>query len=92
MEEKYYRLTKVKAHKNKDWSEVKSGSTMTGYLSEEIMPKKGRNFIFISDFGFNRGLTTSKVIEVDKNVEPGVTFIETENSIYKLEELADDSF
>lgn len=86
MSEKYYRLTKVKRHSDKP-THVQVGATMTGYLKEDHLPKENYPFIFSSDFGFGRGITTSAVKEVETNVEPGITFITTRTSIYKLEEI-----
>lgn len=91
MSEKYYRLTKVKRHTNPEgFTFVPVGTTMTGYLPDEELPQENLPFLFISDVGFNNGVRTSLVEEVDKDIEPGVTFIKTLNSIYKLEELQDN--
>jgi hypothetical protein len=88
-ETKYYRVTKVKRHAEGQSSYVPVGKTLTGYLSEEDLPEVDKVFTFSSERLTGGWIQTSLVEEVEKEVEPGVTFIRTMNSIYKLEELQD---
>jgi hypothetical protein len=83
--DKIYKLSKVKRHENQDDTFVPVGSSWSGSFPFE--PTEGNPFTFFGTRGLNDCVSTSIVKEIDTEVEPGVTYIITLNSVYKLEEV-----
>lgn len=90
MLDKSYKLTKVKKLKDTkvNLEFFKSGHEVIG--SFFVKPVVGSSFIFIRKTN-SKGMISSTVKEVDTEVEPGITFITTRNSIYKIEETNDSN-
>jgi hypothetical protein len=83
-----YQLTKVKKTEPQEVTTeyVKVGQVIRGTFPEK--PQVGNAFLFIAT-RYSESVATSTVMEVDSDVEPGITYITTRNSVYKLEESSD---
>jgi hypothetical protein len=81
---KKHKLTYVKPKKS-DYTTYSAGKKEV-YGEYALEPEVGRSFIFLDYDDIGDGVVTSTVVSIKKDLEPGITYIETRNSIYKLED------
>lgn len=83
-----YQLTKVKRAENPEVNTeyVKVGQVLRGSFTEK--PEVGDSFFFMAK-RYSESIVTSTVKGIDTDTEPGITYITTRNSVYKLEESSD---
>lgn len=84
---KTHKLTYIKGKRSDYTRYIPKKETYGQYAKE---PEAGTCFVFLDADDLGDGTVTSTVLNVKPDLEPGATYIETLNSIYRLEEYNGD--